>query len=80
MPTLTFKVSTAEARIIRQAAHGAKTSVSAFLRSRVLDESASKTRTKRVIRRHPVSGARIDATPGPTVTQTQIDAALADFP
>jgi len=81
MPTLTFKVSPEEARTIRAKARAAKSSVSAFLRSRVLDAKRAKVR-RRVIKRHPVSGLLYDATNegGPSVTHEQIKAALADFP
>jgi hypothetical protein len=80
MPTLTFKVSPAEARAIRTKARAEKTSVSAFLRTRVLDTTPARRR--RIIKRHPVSGLLYDATDegGPIVTHDQIKAALADFP
>ena len=37
---------------------------------------------KRIIKKHPVSGLRYDATDegGPAVSQEEIKAALADFP
>ena len=79
MPTLTFKVSPAEARAIRQRARQEKATLSKFLRARALDATPAAPR-RRVIKRHPVSGLLVDATPGPPVTQGQIDAALADFP
>ena len=81
MPTLTFKVSPEEARIIRAKARAEKSTVSAFLRTRVLDAKPAKAR-RRVIKRHPVSGLLYDATDegGPIVTHEQIKAALADFP
>lgn len=79
MPTLTFKVSPAEARAIRQRARQEKATLSKFLRGRALDATPAAPRP-RAIKRHSVSGLQVDATPGPAVTQAQIDAALADFP
>ena len=81
MPTLTFKVSPEEARTIRATARAEKSSVSAFLRTRVLDAKPTKAR-RRVIKRHTVSGLLYDATDegGPLVTHKQIKAALANFP
>lgn len=81
MPTLTFKVSPEEARTIRAKARAEKSTVSAFLRTRVLDAKPTKAR-RRVIKRHPVSGLLYDATDegSPIVTHEQIKAALADFP
>lgn len=77
MPTLTFKVSPEDARVIRAKARAEKSTVSAFLRSRVLDAGPAKAR-RRVIKRHPVSGLLFDATDegGPIVTHEQIKAAL----
>jgi hypothetical protein len=80
MPTLTFKVSPAEAREIRRRARLEKVTVSKFLRSLALDTGKSARPRKLILRKHPVSGLLIDATPGPTVPQSEIDAALADFP
>lgn len=81
MPTLTFKVSPDEAREIRAKALAEKSTVSAFLRARVLNARPARPR-RRIIRKHPVSGLPYDATDegGPTVTREQIKAALADFP
>jgi len=55
--------------------------VSAFLRTRVVDAKPAKAR-RRVIKRDPFSGLLYDATDegGPIVTHEQIKAALADFP
>jgi hypothetical protein len=80
MPTLTFKVSPAEARAIRQRARQEKATLSKFLRERALDAPPTTPRRKLIIKKHPVSGLSYNATPGPPVTQAQIDAALADFP
>jgi hypothetical protein len=81
MPTLTFKVTPEEARTIGAKAQAEKSSVSAFLRTRVLDAKPAKAR-RRVIKRHSVSGLLYDATDegGPMVTHEQIKAALSDFP
>lgn len=79
MPTLTFKVSPAEARRIRAKARAEKCTLSAFLRTRVLETNPVRRR-KIIIKKHPVSGLRYDATPGQAVTQAEIDACLADFP
>jgi hypothetical protein len=80
MPTFTFKVSPEEARTIRAKARAEKSSVSAFLRTRVLD--AKPAPRKVIIKKHPVSGLPYNATDvgGPIVTHEQIKAALADFP
>jgi hypothetical protein len=80
MPTLTFKVSPEEARTIRAKARAEKSSVSAFLRTRVLD--AKPVQRKVIIKKHPVSGLPYNAggTGYPLVTHEQIKALLADFP
>lgn len=80
MPTLTFKVSPEEARTIRAKARAEKSSVSAFLRTRVLD--VKPARQKVVIKKHPVSGLPYNAGGAghPIVTHEQIKALLADFP
>ena len=81
MPTLTFKVSPEEARTIRAKARAEKSSVSAFLRTRVLDPKPATIR-RRIVKRHSVSGLLYDATNegGLIVTHEQIKAALANFP
>jgi len=79
MPTLTFKVSPEEARAIRAKARAEKRTLSAFLRTRVLENKPARPR-KLVVKKHPESGLRYDATPGRPVTQAEIDACLADFP
>ena len=81
MPTLTFKVSPAEARAIRAKARAERATVSAFLRTRVLDAKPSR-RPKLVIQKHPVSGLPYNAAGKglPTVTHEQIKEMLADFP
>lgn len=81
MPTLTFKVSPAEAQAIRAKARAARATVSAFLRTRALDPKPVRRR-KRIIKKHPISGLLYDATDegGPPVSLEEIKAALADFP
>ena len=81
MPTLTFKVSPADARAIRAKARAEKATVSAFLRTRVLEEKAAR-RPKLVIKNHPVSGLPYNAAGRglPLVTHAQIKEMLADFP
>lgn len=80
MPTLTFKVSDDEARLLRARARAEKTTLSAFLRARVLD--AAPARRKIVMRKHPVSGLPCDAGAGKraVVTRDAVKALLADFP
>jgi len=78
MPTITFKVSPAEARTLRASAHAAKTTLSGYLRSQALPAAPPKRRI--VLKKHPISGLTYNAAPGPMVTQAQIDAALADYP
>ena len=81
MPTLTFKVSPAEAREIRAKARAEKASVSAFLRARVLEPEPVRP-PKLVIKKHPVSGLPYNAAGRglPLVTHAQIKDILADFP
>lgn len=79
MPTLTFKVSPAEARKIRAQARKQKATVSAYLRKLALPEDALPERTI-IMKIHPVSGLPYNAAPGRPVTQAEIDAALVDFP
>lgn len=80
MPTLSFKVSLEDARMIRAKARAENSSVSSFLRKRVLD--AKPANRKVVIKIHPVSGLPYDAggIGQPIITHEQIKAALADFP
>jgi hypothetical protein len=79
MPTLTFKVSPEEARAIRAKARAEKRTLSAFLRARVLEKKPGHPR-KLIVRKHPMSGLSYDATPGPPVSQAEIDACLMDYP
>jgi hypothetical protein len=79
MPTLTFKVTAAEARAIRARARAGNGSVSTYLRQCALPRPARKPRLS--LRRHPVSGCLYNAgDTGPAVTEEQIKSALAEFP
>ena len=78
MPTMSFKVSAADARAIKARAKARHKTVSDYLRDQAL--SRRKAATRPVRRRHPVSGLACDATDGPAVTVEEIHAALADFP
>jgi hypothetical protein len=78
MPVISFKVSAADARIIRSRARARRQTVSAYLRERALPGKRSRTRP--TVRRHAVSGLAYDATPGHAVTEEDIRAALDDFP
>lgn len=80
MPTLTFKVSEEEARVLRAKARAENTTLSAFLRSRVLEVASPRQRL--TVRRHPVSGLPYDAggRGRDVVTRDTIKALLADFP
>lgn len=79
MPTITFKVSAEEARRIRARARAAKAaSVSDYLRKIALNEKSPARR--RVLKKDPLTGVLVDATPGPVVTDEEVKAVLADFP
>jgi hypothetical protein len=81
MPTLTFKVTAAEARVIRARARAARGTLSTYLRAAALPAPAKRAPVKLVFKKHPVSGASFIAFPvGPTVTDEEIKSALADFP
>jgi hypothetical protein len=80
MPVLTFKVTPAEAAIIRSRARAQRRrSVSDYLRSVAL-ASPVPPRRRLKLKKHPVSGLVCNAASGPAVSQASIDAALADFP
>ena len=79
MPTISFKVTEAEARDLRRNAQLRKMTVSDYLRRSAFPPPARPR--KRLIKKHPVSGAPYDATPGAiAATEEDIKAALADFP
>ncbi len=80
MPTLTLELTAAESRALRAKARAEKQTLTAFARSRLIDKSAQPARRKLIIKKHPVSGLPYNATPGPMVSQAEIDAALAEFP
>jgi hypothetical protein len=81
MVAITFKVSPEEARKIRAAARAAHRTVSAHIRAALLP-LAPAPRPRLVLRYHPVSGLPYNAGGKnlPTVSLTDIKAALADFP
>lgn len=78
MTTITFKLPEEEAEDLRAQARSRHLSVSEYIR-RTLSAPPQK-RKKRVIGRHPVSGAICELTPGKTVTDAEVKAILADFP
>jgi len=82
MPTLTFKVSEAEARTIRARARAAKANVSTYLRASALGAPTAEKTRKLALRKHPVSGLPYDASGAklPGVTTETVRALLADFP
>lgn len=77
MKTLTFKVSPEEARLIRAGARAERATLSAYLRKKAL---GGKKIGRRILKKNPISGLVVDATPGPVVSQAEIDAALAEYP
>lgn len=79
MPVISFKVTAAEARAIREKVRTTRAkSVSALLRQSVLGDKPGPAKIIR--RKHPVSGLSYNAAPGRIVTDAEIRAALADFP
>ncbi len=82
MPTLTFKVTAAEAAAIRARARAAKGTVSTYLRATALPPPAKLPARKVRMEPHPISGALYNAAgdDGPLVTFAQIKEALVDFP
>jgi len=81
MPTLTFKVTAAEARVIRARAREGQGSVSTYLRTCALPPPAKRAPVKLVVKKHPVSGASYIARPhGPKVSFADIQDALTEFP
>jgi len=80
MPVLSFKVDPQSASQIRAKARAAKSSVSAYLRKAALGEGVMKP-VKIVRKNHPVSGLPFNASSSDRlVSETEIRAALADFP
>ena len=80
MPVLSFKVDPQSASQIRAKARAAKTSVSAYLRKAALGGDAMK-RAKIVRKNHPISGLPFNASSTDMlVSETEIRAALSDFP
>ncbi|MCF7787363.1 MAG: hypothetical protein K9N47_14640 [Prosthecobacter sp.] len=80
MTTITFKVSDADAQVLRRKARAAKTSLSELLRRRVL--SGNEPVGNIGLIRCPLTGAEIFA-PAPTqpaLTTESVRELLADFP
>jgi hypothetical protein len=80
MSMISFKLTPAEKRLLRARARAESLSVSSYLRRAALGTLGPAGPRRRVIRRHPVSGLRYDASPGRPVSAEEIRAALADFP
>jgi hypothetical protein len=79
MATITFKVTLSEARELRRRAGLQHQTVSAFLRSVALARAKPPQQGLKV-RPHPVSGLPVPSKGGRKMSQSQIDAALAEFP
>jgi len=80
MPTITFKVSTDEARRIRAEARRKKMTLSEYIRRRALSDGKSSSHMRRVRCSH--TGATIFSSPsgaGPLTTET-VREMLSDFP
>jgi hypothetical protein len=80
MTTITFKVTNADARRLRQRARAAKTSLSELLRQRVLEKKTGRGKIK--LRRCPLTGADIFAPQAeiPAFTTDTVRDMLAEFP
>jgi hypothetical protein len=80
MTTLTFKVSDADAKVLRRNARAAKTSLSELLRQRVLPREAPAGKISLI--RCQFTGAEIFAPPAglPALTTQSVRELLADFP
>ena len=81
MPTITFKVSPEEARRLREAARGARITLSEFLRKKVR-AAPEKKKLKPLLKRCRYTGAMIFAgNPDyPPLTTESVREMLADFP
>ena len=80
MATITFKVSTDEARRIREEARGSRMTVSQYIRGRMVDARGRPGRFRRV--RCAKTGARIFSSPAgtPPLTTKKVREMLVDFP
>jgi len=78
MPTASFKLTQQQMLRLRRAAHAKRMSVSSYLRASALPEEPKPQ--KRIYIKSPISGAIVDATPGPTITLEMVKEALADYP
>ncbi len=81
MPTLSFKVSTTEARAIRRSARLTKKSLSEYLRAAALPSVRPKAKDYRT-RIDPDTGIPVTIPPTSVspVTSAQVREQLADFP
>jgi len=78
MPTASFKLTQQQMRRLRRHAHAKRMSVSSYRRASALPEEPKPQ--KRIYIKNPISGAIVDATPGPTITLEMVKEALADYP
>lgn len=80
MTTLTFKVSDADAQVLRRKARAAKTSLSELLRRRVLSRETTAGKIK--LSHCQFTGAEIFAPAAgqPALTTQSVSELLADFP
>jgi hypothetical protein len=79
MPTLTFKTTVDEARLIRAQAKGKAMTLSEYVRGRALNQRKNATRVRRVRCEH--TGATIFSSSSGTPLNTEtVRAMLADFP
>ena len=82
MPTLTFKVSDADADAIRRAAREKRVNLSEFLRESATAQIPAQEGTGQFLpKRHPVSGLWYNAAPNqPQYTHAELKKFLEDFP
>jgi hypothetical protein len=78
MPVISFKVSAADARMIRARARARRQTLSEYLRAQALPRR--RTANTPHLKTHRASGLAYDDAPGDQVTAEEIRAALADFP
>ena len=78
MPTASFKLTYPQMLRLRRNAHAQRMSISDYLRASALPDEPPPQ--KRIYMKNPVSGAIVDATPGPPVTLEMVKEILADYP
>jgi len=76
MQVLSFKVTDEQAKAVRNLARRKNKTISEYLRASAFP--AVSRPTKRINKKHPVSGLIVDVTPGPEITTEQVNAMLAD--